>query len=168
MALISPAYCTSTDIERYLSLTGAEAFAAHDIPDEPTSEVYNDVINQATDEVNLYAIDRYDPADLATSKIVNRWATTFGAYFLTLRRGNPPPDSLAKDFDRVTKILERVQAGTLNIPNVGLRSRGPTFDNLVVDRRYSQAKIRVQKENSSDSPTTLRQHTVEYLSTLDY
>jgi phage gp36-like protein len=168
MALISPAYTTFAQIERYLSLAGAEAFASHDVPDEPTAGVYDDVVNQATDEINLYLIERYLPAGLAGSTLVNRWATTLGAYFLTLRRGNPPPNSLAVDYERVIKLLERIQAGTLNIPNVATRSRGPVWDNLTVDRRYHQQKLRVQKENSSDSPTGLRQHQVDYISPADY
>jgi len=158
MTLISPAYCTQADVDRYLSEQGATGWADHDQNGTAEDGVYDDVINQGTEEFNLYCAQRYEPAQLATSTLVNRWTTVFACYFLSQRRANPAPDSLAREFDRIKLLLEKIEAGTLNIPGLPLRGdTRPTFDNLRIDRRFVQRKIRVQREASSDVPSTLRQ-----------
>lgn len=159
MALVATPYCTATQLDRYVSSAGVVEFADHDDDGSADDEVVNDCINEATEEINGYCQQRYAPADLAGSTLVNRWAVKLAAYFLTQRRGNPPPDSFAMEFQRVVALLEKVAAGAYQLPGVALRADlRPSWSNLRVDRRYGQRKIRVKKDTSSDSPTELRQN----------
>jgi phage gp36-like protein len=161
MALIDPAYCDEADMRRLFSVYGVTAFADHDQDGEPDAEVVNDCINQATEEVGLYAQQWYTPAQLDTSTLVNRWATTLACYFLCQRRGNGPPQSLADEFARIMARLEQIAAGTLKLPGIAMRDdMRPSMSNLRVDRRYPNSRIRVTPTNSTDAPTRLSQDVV--------
>jgi phage gp36-like protein len=158
MALISPAYCDLDDMQRLFSSYGVTAFADHDGDGQDDSEVTNDCINQATEEINLYCQQWYEPDDLATSTLVNRWCTVLATFFLCERRGNPVPDSLANEFNRIAAKLEQILAGTLKLPGLAMRDdMRPSMSNLTVDRRYRQSRIRVTEQNSTDAPTRLTQ-----------
>jgi phage gp36-like protein len=161
MALISPAYCEEADVRRLFSAHGVTAFADHDQDGESDAEVVNDCINQACEEINLYAQQRYTPAQLATSTLIARWTTTLACYFLCLRRGNPVPASIEGEFTRILSKLEQIALGSLALPGIALRDdMRPSMSNLTVDRRYPQSRIRVTPNNSTDAPTRLTQDTV--------
>jgi phage gp36-like protein len=154
--------CEEADLERLLSPYGVEAFSDHDQTGAPDTGVVDDCIDQASEELIMYLHERYEESVLATSPLVKRWATTVAAYFLCQRRGNPVPDILATEFQRImdpeTGLAFQVAEGKRQIP--GLPSRcdmRPTFSNLKVDRRYPTSKTRVTRVNSSDAPTKLTQ-----------
>lgn len=163
MPLISTVYCTQAEMVRRFGSAGITAFSDHDGDDVIDTDVVEDAINQAAQEIELYATQRYSRAGLTASTLINRWAVTMACYFLCQNRGNPPPDSLAEEFTRIMEALAKVATGELQLPGVALRSdMRPTFDNLTVERRYQQAKVRVQKEVSSDAPTVLQENLADY------
>jgi phage gp36-like protein len=161
LSLFSPAYCEEADVRRLFSVYGVVAFADHDEDGQSDAEVVNDCINQACEEINLYAQQWYTPALLATSTLVNRWCTQLSLYFLCLRRGNQPPQSVADEFARIMARLEMIATGALKLPGIALRDdMRPSMSNLRVDRRYPTSRIRVTPNNSTDAPTRLTQDTV--------
>jgi len=169
MALINPAYCTSADLERYLSEVGAEAFAGHTDPTQPTAGVYDDVINRATTEINLYLRRFYTAAALATHEWVKQCCIVLACYHLTLRRGNPAPDSLANDRKYLLDQLKLINPHSFPLDGLALsHDMRPTHDNVTIDRRYQQQKIRVERNNSSDAPSTLAKHTVDYPAVINF
>lgn len=162
MTLINPAYCTLADMERKFSEPGVTAFADHDESGTADTGVVDDSINQATDEINLYCQGWYTPARLATSPLINRWATLFACIFNCENRGNPVPDSFLLERERIMALLERILSGTMQLPGIPLRAdMGPSFSNLGIDRRYAYRKVRV-KPNSNQAPTMLRQDKTQF------
>lgn len=159
MALITNALCSLADLQRLFSSTGVTSFADHDQNGSDDSGVTDDCINQATEEISLYTQKFYALADLVSSTLINRWATTLGVVFLCQRRGNPVPESLQSEFERIMQKLEQIAAGTLQVPGIAMRANLlPSFDNLTVDQRYPRSTIRVTQANSSENmPSTLSQ-----------
>ena len=126
MTLISPVYCTQLEVERYLSETAVDDFADHDGDGLDDVNVVDDCINQATEEIDLYATQRYTQTQLATSTLINRWCVVMAARFLCQRRGNPVPASLEDEWNRLTDPtvgkLVLVAHGRLQLPGVALRA----------------------------------------------
>lgn len=162
MTLLATTYCTQAELERLLSANGVLDYADHDDDGSAEAGVVDDTINQATVEIDLYAGQRYSAAALAGSTLVSRWCTIMAAYFLSYRRGNPPPDSIADEFERIanpeTGLLAKVAAGKLQLSGVPLRADlRPTMSNVTVDRRHLRSTIRVTAQNSSDADTAKTQ-----------
>lgn len=158
MTLISPVYCTEAEIVRFLSSNAVTDFADNDADGTADTGVVDDCINQATQEIDLYATQRYDQTGLATSTIINRWAVVMASMFLCHRRGNVVPDSIATEWERIQERLQQIAQGTLQLPGVSLRADlRPSFSNLDVDRRRRRSTIRVTPTNSTDAPTALTQ-----------
>jgi phage gp36-like protein len=168
MPLLSTTYCTVAEVQRFLSTVGAVAYADHDDDGVADTDVIEDCINQATEEIDGYAGQRHTQAALAGSSLVTRWCVIIASYFLAIRRGNPPPESLALEFNRIldpdSGMLARVATGKYQLPRVALRADlRPTWSNLRIDRRWPNSKIRVTRANSSDAATELEQdHSTEY------
>ena len=162
MTLLSTTYCTQSDMERKLGAQAIIEWSDHNADTVADDDVVDDAINQATGEIDLACRQRYSQAGLATSELINRWATVLACYFLATNRGNPPPESLAAEFQRIMEKLQQVAEGLLQLPGVAMRNdMRPTHSNLRIDRRYIQSKIRVEKATSTDSPTTLKQNKIE-------
>jgi phage gp36-like protein len=162
MTLISPVYCTEADMNRYMSAQGIIDAADHDDDNTADTGVVDDTINQATEEIDLFARQRYTQTNLSSSTLINRWATVMACRLLFMRRGNPPPESLELEYHRIadpeTGLLVKLSKGLLQLPGVALRDdMRPTMSNLRVDRRYRDSTIRVTSNNSSDAPTALTQ-----------
>jgi phage gp36-like protein len=145
------AYCNQADIERKLSVSGVVAFGDDDEDGVIETGVVDDCIEQADGEIDLYARGRYSEAGLASSDLVNRWSTILATCYLCERRGNPVPDSLAKEATRILEtLLPKVQDGTLTLPGVAFgNDNRPSFSNLTIDRRYVRGKQRVIQTTSS-------------------
>jgi phage gp36-like protein len=151
-------YSTQTEIERLLSSYGVLAFSDHDESGTADVDVIADCIDQASDEMVMLLRDRYDEPALSACNLVRRWTTLLAAYFLCMRRGNPVPESIQKEYERVSELMKQVSFGHLNLPDVPQRfDLRPTWSNLRVDRRWPRSKTRVKRVNSSDAPTFLTQ-----------
>lgn len=156
-------FCAQSDVERLLSSQGALDAADHDEDGAADTSVITDCIEQASQEVSLYANRWHTDAQLATSALVTRWTTTLAAFFLTQRRGNPVPDSLAVEFARLTAppdgMLLKIADGKFQVPGLAMRSGvTPQFSNLQVDRRYARDKLRVVGGGSIDESSAIEQH----------
>lgn len=161
-------YCTAEDLERYLSSRGVTAFADHDGDDLGDDGVVDEVIDQASAMVRGYLKRQYVEAQLGDDVQVKEWTVTVACYKLCLRRGNPPPESLAYSYEQVAgndgilaKIANRHQwPGRLDIDRRKDLGSAPAFSNLTVDRRHPREKVRVTEANSSRQPTDLERDRV--------
>lgn len=168
MTLISPVYCTEAELIRYLSTNAVTDYADHDDDGTADTDVVDDCINQATEEIDLYARQRYTQTDLQTSTLINRWCVVLAARFLQTRRGNVISDSIEREWFRIADpdngLLARIAKGLIQLPGIPLRaSLRPSFSNLTVDRRRRVSTIRVTQENSTDAPTTMTQDIADHV-----
>lgn len=126
--------------------------------------VVQDCVDQASAEIAMLAGQRYDLDDLAAHPIVIPWATTYAIYFLCQRRGNPMPQSLADEFNRVTANLEKIVAGDIKLPGLDeITGMRPTVSNLVIDRRYVNDQVRV-RSTTGETPSALPVHNYNRIS----
>ncbi len=162
MPLLTIVYCEKDDMDRYLSVNGVidasdnNQDLAADVP------VIEDCINQATEEIDLSAGQRYTQAQLETSTLITRWCTVMACTFLFQRRGNPVPDSLMVEYERITDtttgLLFLISKGKRQLPRIPLRAdMRPVWSNLTIDRRFYPDSVRVIPEISIDAPTVLDQ-----------
>lgn len=163
MPLQSTVYCSIAELQRFLSTNAVTDFADHDADGTAETDVVEDSINQATDEIDLYARQQYTPAVLGTSTIITRWCVVIAARFLQERRGNGVSNSIAVQWDRIIENLEKIARNRLQLPGLAKRNDlRPTWSNLMVDRRYRRSTIRVSRTNSSDAPTQLTQDSIRH------
>ncbi len=160
MTLLSTTYCTQDDMSRKVGANALRNWTDHDKTGAIDTNVIADAINQATQEIDAYAGQRYSQTGLSSSTLINRWATILACYFCAQNRGNEPPNQLAVEFDRLMNpefgLLIKVSQGKYQLPRVALRSdMRPTMSNLKVDRRFTQTKIRVEQQGSTDQTTTM-------------
>lgn len=147
------AYTTRAAIERVLSLEGAVLHADDDQDWVGEPGVYEDVAEEASEDIDLYCRERYDEAALASSGWIQRKAAVLGAYYLCCRRGNPPPDSLQRRYDKIFEELALIQKGQLDVPGLAeAHSTAPCLSNVRLDGRFRQSKIRVQPSISTGTP----------------
>lgn len=153
-------YSTPSDLQNFLGVNGVEAFGSHD--DRGWEANATECCEQATDEINLYVYRRYADAALQSSRMLQRWAVVLSACFFCERRGNPIPESILADFNRIMEMLKGVHAGTILLPGVALRSPSvPAMSNMKIDRRYIRRQQRVA-ENSTQVPISRPRDTEPY------
>ena len=155
-------FCVEADINRLLSSAGVTDYADHDEDGTADTGVVDDCIEQASEEISAVANRFYADAQLATSSLVTRWCATMAAYYLCMRRGNPIPESMASEYERVadldTGLLGRVGRGAYQLPGLAMQSGVvPSFSNLTVDRRYRRHRIRVTNTQTVDKDRSLQE-----------
>lgn len=154
-------YTTSARLIRYLGSRGVEDWSSHDDTGIEDDTVVSDSIYQATAEINLYLLGLYNDSDLYKNSFVVDMATRLAACRLCSNRGNDLPQSLADECEKIIERLEKINAQHLTIPGVPLRAdMRPTLSNRVIDRRYAQRSVRVERSTSTTSSTILRQDLV--------
>jgi phage gp36-like protein len=134
-------YCDADDVRRLLSSAGAMSFADHDQNGVEDPGVLDDCIGQATQEIDFCLHERYEPDQLVLSAIVNRWATNLACYFLCQRRGNPVPEPIQRECDRIlfeeNSALNEIRRGNRWLPGLEPnRGQAPSFANMTIDRRF--------------------------------
>ena len=72
MGLLTTTYCTVAELQRYLSTNAVTDFADHDDDGSADTDVVEDCINQATEEIDLYCRELHTQAQLATSELIPR------------------------------------------------------------------------------------------------
>lgn len=106
-----------------------------------------DVIEEATDEFNLYLNTRYAASALAESLWVRRRCSYLAAHFLSERQGNP--SQYNQRVEEIREQLELIRKGRMFIPRVAYKSDfDPAMINTVIDDRYPRSKSRVQTDQS--------------------
>jgi len=149
-------YTTQSEVER---ICGRNAALLHmDDTGEGLAEtsVWDDVIDEATDTINLYCEQTYDCSAMADNKWVRRQASYLAAFFLFQRRGDPGHFHL--HYERIMQNLENIRTGKMQIPRLGTREDlTPALSNYVVSDWYRVTKIRVQPSISTGKSSG-RQH----------
>tara|TARA_R110000803_G_scaffold210718_2_gene283385 strand:- start:13005 stop:13508 length:504 start_codon:yes stop_codon:yes gene_type:complete len=160
MTLQTTTYCTAVEVERLISQAAIRQFGDHGQDDKVDLNVLHDHINKATNFIDLYLRSRYTAANLATSDLVNDWAITLSAHYLSMTRGNP--GIYDEQFAEIKGYLEALHAETMGLPGITKddEEASPSMSNLTVDRSYNRNTIRVTPTNSSNLPTDLVRHNV--------
>ena len=154
-------YCVEADVQALLSVDGEQMRLTDAGEDYPTATeaayLTTQGINWASSRINMYCLTRYDASQLATSYLVNEWATIFAARWLCSRRGNPVPKAIQDLYDEALEDLKQVRMGQLDIPDIGQRDPGyPAWSNMTVRPEYLYRKVRREQSISDTSPTTGR------------
>lgn len=162
MSLDSTVFCTTAELGRLLSAAGVISFADHDSSGSSDTDVVEDCINQATAELYDRGNAFYSLTALAVSRTINRWCVVMSAYFLCMRRGNPIPESIAVEFDRITNsrdgLLIQLSNGTYRLAGVARKADfGPSHSNIEINRIFPYRKQRVQPNSRPNDATTTTQ-----------
>jgi phage gp36-like protein len=159
MTLIAVTYCTETDLQNRFSPATVIGWADQTETNTEYPNTIDDAINQARQEIEGLAAQQYSQAGLQSCPLINRWCVTLAAYYASTTRGNPAPNSIALEYERIMARLQAIADNEYQLPGIPKRSDSrPTMSNLRVDRRYIQSKVRVQQETSTNSPSTLTQN----------
>lgn len=134
------------EIQRLWSVPGVtlrlDDLTANNPDSDLTVETINEIIDQATQEVLMYIEGLYNASDLVNNTWTRRQATFIGAYYLSLRRGNPP--YYEAEYERIIAKLERIKNGFLQIPGLPYKSdMTPAASNIHVNDNWVVDKIRV-------------------------
>jgi phage gp36-like protein len=159
MTLLSTTYTTEAMMQRKVGEQALIDWCDHDNEGIQEANVLDDSINEATVEIDLYCRPKYTASALAGAELIKRWATTLACFFASQSRGNPPPDSLARQVEKIYERLDLIRQCVMSIPGVSLANdTRPTWSNRTVDRRFRNNTIRVTRTNSSKAPTKLTVH----------
>jgi hypothetical protein len=146
--------CTEADIATVLSYAGLDYRGDNDRDGLADSVVVANSIGRASDELQGELTGRYDMTSATSNRLVKAWCAVIAAFYVCQVRGNPVPEILQADFERITGrpdgLLARARSGLFVIPGLDQTSnRAPTWHNLRIDRRYVTEKIRVIRSNST-------------------
>lgn len=135
-------YCVQADVEHVLTTEGVVWTSADQELDAETV-IVNDIARAGT-VIDQYLSDRYSAAVLEANQWVRWAAATIAARYLSTRGGNPVPNGIQVEYDRVIEFMTRIQAGVASLAGAAeLRIPGVAMSNVQVDSRFSQQKIRV-------------------------
>jgi phage gp36-like protein len=109
-------YCDWADVKTVLGTEGIELRT-----DDLTPTERDEILDEASRELDFYLLTIYAEARLASSPTVKRWCAVVAAQCLSNRRGNPAPTGVQGKFERVIEKLELVAKGTRQIPDIGRR-----------------------------------------------
>src|SRR4051812_27151220 len=129
-------YTSRTEIERLFSTTGVDLRLDDGLDADAQTDLINEIVNWASETVQSYTLSHYDPTSLVNSAWTRRRATILGAYYLSMRRGNPP--QFVNEAKRIIEELEGIQQHKLIIPDAIVRAADvPAISNYIVDDRYA-------------------------------
>ena len=153
-------YSTQSEME---SIMGTEALMnfSDDLGDRTaeTDVVDNSVID-ATDEVNFYLEKHYDPVDMVNNRWVRRTATYLACFFITARKADP--GYYAEKAKELVEKLQAIASRLRQVPRLTFKEDlTPSMSNLRVSDRFITAKIRVLSEISTGG-TSGKQHLNPY------
>ena len=143
-------------MERLFSAAGITAFSDHEQTGETDEDVVQDAIYDASEEILGAVFNRYEPEQVARSRVVRTWATFLACYYLCLRRGNDYPASWSTEIERIRAELELIRHGK-GLRGIPLRADlRPTWSNLQIDRRWPRSKVRVVRQTGPNVTSTQR------------
>lgn len=160
-------YCTRTDVEGLLSAIGVlsrldDDQSGADEVDEAAR--MTQAISYASERIDFYCAVHYDQASLASSWLVNDWATTIAAWWLCVRRGAAPSEAVGELYHGsdghggVMGDLKAIREKKMTIPYIGQRHVDwPAWSNITVDPRFRVRQIRTQRVISEKTPTEYAQ-----------
>lgn len=123
-------------------------------------------IDHASRKVDFYLGQRYDPSGFAANEWVKHATTVLAACAVTLRRGNPIPESLKALCDEWTEMLKQVQDGFAIAPGlIPLNNHPILVSNMVCDLRFRDQPIRrsILRSTGDAPPSNVKSHPVDSL-----
>lgn len=144
-------YTSKPEIESIFSAAGVRWRIDDDRDNQASSPeltFLTDVVQDASQYVQMQLQRWYSDAQCAASMWVRRQASLYAAHLLSLRRGNP-----GQFRDAVTALqatFDKIQMGWLRVPDiVPAENLGPAMSSYVVDQRWGLRQIRVVEPASS-------------------
>ena len=147
-------YTSEAEIKRLASHAGVN-LRVSDLTGSDVTSYWEELVADATDIINQYALGMYEAEDMADNRWVRNRATWIALAQLCRRRMNPVPDAVLSRYDEIIEELGAVLAGRIQIPRLGTRSDMlPSLSNLKVDDRYLSRKIRVNPNISTGTTSS--------------
>lgn len=148
------AYCDLRAVQRIMSVAGINLR----VDDDPA--VYPTVIDEASREVDLYLLHRYDEANLPASRWVEHCTATVAAWLFCTRRGNPAPTGIQKRYEHYLERLEKIASGLMHVPGLAPRRTDvPTLSNVRVRLDpFPRTVVERTRGGSRNHPQDYTQH----------
>lgn len=112
-------YCTWTDLTNRLGADGSDLRLDDGLNPQEIAAFKADVLESAAVEVNAYLQLLYPVEQLARSNWVRFKARDVALWLLCLRRNHPPPVGVQATYDKAIADLEKIAAGTMQVPDIG-------------------------------------------------
>jgi phage gp36-like protein len=116
-------YITIQDIEKAIDRGTLQQLTDDLDTGDVVQEIVDEMIETATDEVNLYLREQYTVPLTDVPKLIKQICVTISGYYLYLRRDLP--DKQEKAYTNAVNILKRIQTGQLKLFNQVSTSQGP-------------------------------------------
>lgn len=117
----------------------------------------NYLIYTASQEIDMYLSNRYDPAVMLTSWMIRNWCSIIAAYRVTMRRCGSPPVALQWEYEQTMEKLGLIRVGQLEIGGLAsLATPGIAMSNLRIDPRFPTKQLRVEGQISGQQPNNQR------------
>lgn len=146
------AFATTSHLNRYLSQYGILAWADHDQDGVSDDNVLGDCQTYGFTFLTGRLSHKYSVATMAQAPMLIEIEAIITLRELCLRRGNAPPASLEMRYQEITReggLLDEIVKGRMYLvdengnPLRPLVSGSPSHSNLMVDRGFSEKRIRV-------------------------
>lgn len=149
-------YCADADLNARLSSAGVT------LRTDDAGASTADAIADASEWVFFYCGTRYTDAVLLTSNWIKYRTRDIAVCLLCARRLNAVPKSAEKIYDAAIAALEKVQAGTMNIPGLPLRkSAGPVISQPRVQLWPTPHTV-IERTRSTGQPAGYSQRDDQY------
>lgn len=159
---LTSVYTSQDEIERLVSSEGVN-LRISDLTGQNKIDYFTELIAEATDIINQYALIYYLAEDMADNRWVRARATWIALALLCRRRANPPPATVMDRYEEILADLNAVLIGKIQIPRLGTRTENlPALSNLRVDDRFRTRKLRVNPNISSGSISSQQDLSYEY------
>lgn len=150
---MSQTYCVQADIESILSASGALACVDDaEVGSGGTGHITN-AIERAAVKMNAAIGRQYTPLSDLASNDWCKWANaTLAAFYLSTRRNNPAPATLADQVKEIEELLDEIAWGKRTIPDaVPSFNQLPSVTNFTVEPGRIVAPVRVNRDESTGS-----------------
>lgn len=138
-------YTTRAKIERRISQVATDLRIDDDL------EAIDDVIEEATTEVNGYCLIRYSETQLGNSEWVALKCLDIAVFYLCMRRLNTAPQSAQVRYEKAIEDLKAVEKGK-HIPDAATRkAAAPVLSNHRV-RLWPHPHVATTPHNSTGDP----------------
>jgi hypothetical protein len=149
------AFCTQADLELRASALGVQLYGDDEFTDDPVAiaTAVDQSLEAGMADIQLYCGWLYSDTALASCTWVKHANVALSLWYYSGRRNESIPPSVQLNYDRVLKVLEKVQAGTFQLPGIALRNKhAPFVTNQRVQMGYRTKKARTERSISTPGP----------------